>query len=399
MSSRLRDVADEHVPARLQVPGIPLRPLAHVDHRSRLTARELGDELVRGHRRVRRDLAARRAPGVEPSREVPLDALVPDPEQLRGGLDERGAVGNHERERGAERHEPSHVAPERLLQRHVQGPGHVGLGERGALARVHQRDAGRHHGGDLVGRSSGRERDLAEHRGSRPVDRRHVRVVRGVLRQPRQLLAHERRLVGGDQRRVAEPLLADRRRASLAGRRRRAEAPGAVRRQQGDAIGQGGEPSHRRELQPGELVGAVRAEQVRPPGAPDDQAAAREQRRRLVGSALPNDVGGVLERVSRRRERDQRRVADRDLVAVVAPGGTRTRTRPRPGRRSPPRWRPAARPRRRRSRCARASRRRTGSSRRSRRRARSRGPRPAGDRRPPPRRRRSAGSCCRRAPP
>ena len=191
------------------------------------------------------------------------------------------------------------------------------LRERGTLASIDEACAGGHVRVDL-GRGGGRWREHVAHDGGpRAVDRRHVRVVGGEGEQARELLAYERRLVRGTQGGVRGAFPPDRRGPFLLGWAARAEAAGAVGREQEGAVGHRGEPAHRRVLRARERLGSLGAEQVGPARAADDEAPAREHRDRLLRAGRVDGVRGVLGRVPRRRERHQPQVADPHLRALV----------------------------------------------------------------------------------
>ena len=294
---------------------VPLRALPNIQDPARPARAELVDELVDPHRRERARRPARRGPRIDAAAEVSEDRVPADATQLHARLLERLVVRDRQDQRRRERHQPAHVRRERRLERDVQGPGDVALGERVAVANIHQPGSRSERVRHFVDGHRPRNRWRTEHRRSGPVDRRHRRVVRGERHQAGQLASHEGFLVGLVERRVAVPLLGDRRGPPLAGRSDGAEAAGPVGGEHPDGVGQLGEPSHRTELQPRELVGAPGAEQVGAARTADHEAAAREQRDRFRPIAL--DVGEMLWGMAGRRDAEQGGVAQRDLGAAL----------------------------------------------------------------------------------
>src|SRR5438270_686489 len=71
------------------------------------------------------------------------------------------------------------------------------------------------------------------------------------------------------------------------------------------------------ELRPGQLIRAALTEQIGPPGASHDQAAAAEERYRIGIRAVKDRVGEVLRRMARGFDGGKPQPAKLDLVAVA----------------------------------------------------------------------------------
>jgi hypothetical protein len=223
--------------------------------------RDPARDLLRHRRRccdrVRRQRPAGVSPGRHPTAEDADDPLVADPEELCRRLDDCVVerVRHDEDDGRPERHEPADVRRERLFELDVQRAGDVVRGEYPTRSAVDDMRAACDGGANSIRPDLRWYRDSADHDGPHAVDRCHLGVVGRVRAEAIEERRPECRLVIDREKRVGTSLMADRGGPRGIGRSHRAEAAGAMGRQDRDVVRQGRQGTEGLELGAGQCFG------------------------------------------------------------------------------------------------------------------------------------------------
>ncbi len=319
-------MADGDVGNVRQVPRLPLARSTHVHHRQLAALHRAGRHPRRHfggrHLRHRAQLPPRGHPvGQRVGGEVAAHPVQPDHRQLPYRHVHRLDRRREQVEVGVVRQEPSGPGGERLVERDVDGAGHVARRVVGGGTKVYHEGArleelGQPRTVHLLGPP-----EAAEEGRALLVDALHLREVGGRLRLAGQHGTHELRLVGDREPPVEQLLVAQRglrhRAERLAARRARAVARPELQpvRVLAEALQQPEERARAVLHGVGEARRAL--QQIRPPHVADEDEVAREGPHGPVGaSGVGDDEGEVLRCVAGRRDHVDAHVAHHERVAV-----------------------------------------------------------------------------------